>query len=105
MINVTFLDVDGVSRTVVARGGRTLMEVAVEHEVKGIDAICVGACACATCHVLIEPEWQTRVGPPGDEESELLAGVDKRRANSRLACQIEVREALDGLRVVVPAMS
>ena len=78
------------------------MEVAVQGGVEQILAECGGACACATCHVYIPPDWQSVTGPASKMESDLLAGLDNRQANSRLSCQISVTTDMDGLEVLLP---
>lgn len=79
----------------------TLMEAAVEHGVEGIDADCGGVGSCATCHVRVAREWLARVGPPGEAERDTLDFQDGADERSRLSCQIELTEALDGLVVEV----
>jgi 2Fe-2S ferredoxin len=64
MIHVTFTDSSGKSRTVEAQEGSTVMETALRQSIPGIDAECGGACACATCHVYVAPEWSEIVGKP-----------------------------------------
>jgi 2Fe-2S ferredoxin len=105
-LRVTFVQTDGVERCVDdARPGWSLMEVARANDVEGILADCGGGCACATCHVYVDPAWQEAVGLPDDIEAEMLDMVsDVRQGNSRLACQIKLDPALDGLKVsVAPA--
>src|ERR1700682_1108157 len=103
MPRVYFRDVRGETTTIATRGGLTLMEVAVQNSVSGIDAECGGACACATCHVYVDDAWSNVVGRPGLQESALLDGLDeRRRPNSRLSCQIKFVDELDGLVVTVP---
>ena len=102
MPKITFIDAQGTSRTVEAETGSTVMEVAVSHGVPGIDAECGGACACATCHVYIRPEWLDRVGPALGNEKEMLDFALDVRGDSRLACQITVSPQLDGLVVGMP---
>ena len=65
MIQITFIDNEGTSRTVEAEEGATVMETAIRNGVPGIEAECGGACACATCHVYVDPEWEAAVGPAG----------------------------------------
>ena len=79
------------------------MEVALQHGVEGIDGECGGACSCATCHVHIEDDWLGTVGVACGDEADLLSEIEERRPNSRLACQIKISDALDGIRVKVPA--
>jgi 2Fe-2S ferredoxin len=70
----------------------------LEH---GVLAICGGVCSCATCHVYVAPEWLGLLPGQQDDERELLAGLEGRQATSRLACQIRLVEALDGIRVTL----
>ena len=84
--------------------GLSVMRGAIDNNVPGIDADCGGECACATCHVYIEPEWETRVGNPveGTLEASMLSFAAVTQDNSRLSCQIEMRAELDGLVVRLP---
>ncbi len=102
-VKVTLVERDGTEVTIEdAAIGESLMVVAKGRGVDGILGECGGGCACATCHVYIEPEWQEVVGPPDVLEEMTLDGVAHIvQDNSRLGCQIMLREELDGLRVVV----
>lgn len=82
--------------------GRSVMEIARSNGVPGIDADCGGVCACATCHVYVDAAFLEKLPPMTDCEEPMLEFVDDRRTNSRLACQIEFNELLDGLRVTTP---
>ena len=103
MITVTFIDASGASRAVEAQAGSTLMETALRNGVPGIVAECGGACACATCHVYVAPEWAEIVGKPSAMEEDMLDFAADVRPNSRLSCQIKITDALDGLVVATPA--
>ena len=102
MPKIVFIQNDG--REVEASGvaGMTVMETAIKHQVTGIDADCGGACACATCHVYVEPEWVEKTGKRNPMEEDMLDFAFDVRDSSRLSCQIKVSDALDGLRVKVP---
>ncbi|HEY8518559.1 MAG TPA: 2Fe-2S iron-sulfur cluster-binding protein [Gammaproteobacteria bacterium] len=100
-VKVTYVQPDGVERVVEAAPGTTVMEAAVDNGVEGIVAECGGACSCATCHVYVEPEWLDKLPPPEPQEDGMLECVLDRRENSRLSCQIVLREDLDGLCVRV----
>lgn len=102
MPKVTFIAHDGTRSEVQAELGASLMQTAVDHQVRGIDGDCGGQCACATCHVFVTPEWQDAVGPRNAQEDGMLAFAADLRDNSRLACQIAITEALDGLVVHLP---
>lgn len=87
--------------TVEASGN--LMEALRNVGVAGIDGMCGGCCSCATCHVHIDPEMAERLAPPSDDEAMLMTGLMSYSSQSRLSCQIEVTDAIDGLRVTIPA--
>src|SRR3984957_3158364 len=103
MIHVTYTDSQGTSRTVEAQEGSTVMETALRNSVPGIDAECGGACACATCHVYVDPAWAAKVGKAEPMEEDMLDFAFDVRPNSRLSCQIRVKPELDGLVVRTPA--
>ena len=102
MPTITFITHDGTSMPVEAQNGSTVMENAVKNQVPGIEAECGGACACATCHVYVDEAWTQTVGSPEPMEEDMLDFAYDVRANSRLSCQIKVRDELDGLVVRVP---
>jgi 2Fe-2S ferredoxin len=102
MAKITFIQHNGTEQTVDGTPGMSVMETAVKNLVPGIDADCGGACACATCHVYVEPAWKGKVGPRNPMEEDMLDFAFDVRDTSRLSCQIKVSDALDGLRVHVP---
>ena len=102
MTQITFIDAQGTARTVAAEDGSTLMEAAVRNAIPGIEAECGGACACATCHVYVDPEWQDRLPAPQSMEEDMLDFAYDVRPTSRLSCQIRIRPELDGLVVTTP---
>ena len=101
MIHVTTRE--GTTRTVTADAGDTVMEAIRGAGIDELLALCGGSCSCATCHVHVAPNWIDRVGPPGQDESDLLDGASDREAGSRLSCQIAITPALDGLSVTIAA--
>ena len=98
----TFIEDNGVSHTIDIPEGWSLMEGAVKHLVPGIDADCGGACACATCHVYVDPDWLAKTGDASSMEQSMLDFANDVETNSRLSCQIKVSAALDGLVVRLP---
>ena len=82
--------------------GQSLMEAAQAHDVPGIVGECGGSLACATCHVVVDPEWAAKCGSPSDFEEAMLDLAEGRQDTSRLSCQIEASPELDGLVLVVP---
>ncbi len=81
--------------------GYTVMEAAVNNGVNSILAECGGACACATCHAYIDAAWVNKLPPMDDMEDSMLDAAYERKESSRLTCQIEVTDELDGLVVHV----
>jgi 2Fe-2S ferredoxin len=102
MARITFIQHNGTEQTVEGQNGMSVMETAVKNMVPGIDADCGGACACATCHVYVEPEWVGKSGSRSQMEEDMLDFAFDVRDSSRLSCQIKVSDQLDGLRVRVP---
>jgi ferredoxin, 2Fe-2S len=91
---------DGSRREVAGADRGSLMEL-LRTAGLPIRAECGGAMACATCHVVVNEAWRPRVGPPTDEESDLLDMSDYRQDGSRLCCQIRATAALEGLAVAL----
>jgi 2Fe-2S ferredoxin len=102
MAKITFIDSGGTSRTVDGEVGSTVMETAIKNGVPQIEAECGGACACSTCHVYIDEAWSEKVGELAPMEEDMLDFAFEVKPNSRLSCQIKVREDLDGLIVRTP---
>lgn len=102
MPKVSFTTAAGKVYEVEAKAGTTLMEAAVKNNVPGIDADCGGACACATCHVYVDPEWAGKTGKPSGMEESMLDFAEAVEPTSRLSCQIKVTAELDGLVVRMP---
>jgi 2Fe-2S ferredoxin len=100
--HITYIEHDGTRHNIDVPAGRTVMEGAVDNLVPGIDGDCGGACACATCHVHVAPEWREKLPPASELERDMLAFAQEPDADSRLACQITVTPELDGLVVRLP---
>jgi 2Fe-2S ferredoxin len=102
MAKITYVEFGGEKHEIDVDNGSTVMEGAVKNSIPGIDADCGGACACSTCHVYIDESWREKVGGPKDMEEDMLDFAFDVKENSRLACQIEVTDELEGLIVVMP---
>jgi ferredoxin, 2Fe-2S len=86
-----------------AKPGQSLMKAFVSAGVDGIAADCGGTLTCATCHVVVHEDWASELPPPkADELSMLDMTAAPRQPNSRLSCQIELTQSLDGLCVRLP---
>ena len=101
VINVT--TVAGQELSLSADNGRSIMEVVKANDLPML-AACGGALACATCHVVIDPDWYERLPPPSEDEEDLLDTAHGLTPTSRLACQILLNDGLDGIRVRLTPM-
>ncbi len=102
MAKVIYIEHNGTEHVIDVKNGLTVMEGAVKNNVPGIDADCGGACACATCHVYVGDGWLDKTGTKSAMEESMLDFAEGVKDNSRLACQIKVSDALDGLSVTMP---
>lgn len=102
MPKIVFTEPSGGRREIDAPLGITLMEAARQHGVQGVVAQCGGACACATCHVYVDPAWLARLEPREEMEEAMLETAWEPRDNSRLSCQIHITADLNGMPVTVP---
>jgi len=103
MPQIVFVLPDGERRTVDVPERLSIMLAAIDNDIPGIAAECGGACACATCHIYLDPADADRVPSASLMEREMLDGVAaERRPGSRLGCQIAITNALDGLTVHIP---
>jgi 2Fe-2S ferredoxin len=104
MPKVTYIEFSGAEHVVDVPVGLSLMRGAVSNGVPGIDADCGGECACATCHVYVDPAWLDKTGTPpaGSTEETMLSFAAAAEPNSRLSCQIPMREDLDGIILRLP---
>ena len=102
MVRITYVEFNGTRHVVDVKPGQSVMEGAVRNGVPGIDADCGGACACATCHVIVDDAWCEPTGCAADGERAMLEFAEGACERSRLSCQIKVTPELDGLVVALP---
>lgn len=99
MPKLTIITRDGVEHDIDAENGLTVMEAIRDNGIDELLALCGGCCSCATCHVMVESG--DRLTPTGEDENDLLDSSPHRAANSRLSCQLQISDDLDGLRVAI----
>ena len=102
MPKIKYIEHNGKEHEVEVPVGLSVMEGAVKNLVPGIDADCGGACACATCHVYVDPAWLDRLPPKTDMEETMLDFAQDVESGSRLSCQIQMTPELDGIVLRVP---
>ena len=104
MAKITYVEANGEQRTVDARPGQSIMEAATKNGVPGILADCGGAAACGTCRIYVEDAaYRAKLPPRSGMEDAMIDFHSDEHPHVRLACQIKVSEALDGLVVRMPA--
>ena len=102
MPTITLIEYNGQDHTIEAESGKSLMQNALDNMVPGIDADCGGACACGTCHCFVEEAWAETTGEADPMEEAMLGMRPDRAETSRLGCQIEVTDAMNGMIVRLP---
>jgi ferredoxin, 2Fe-2S len=101
MPKINVIDRSGNSKEVEAEAGLTLMEIIRDDGFDELLALCGGCCSCATCHVHVDPSFADKLPEMSEDESDLLDSSDHRNETSRLSCQVEMTDALDGLTVTI----
>lgn len=102
-IRIHFVHADGQATDITAPTGISLMQAAIQANLKGVEGDCGGLLTCATCHVMIDAPWTTRLPDMvADEDSMLDFAASAREPGSRLSCQIPLKEELDGMVVRLP---
>ena len=102
MAKITYIENSGEKHIVEVQKGLTVMEGAVANNVPGIDADCGGGMACATCHVYVKDEWFDKINKKTEGEDDMLDQAYEPKKNSRLSCQIQVTDDIDGREVYIP---
>jgi 2Fe-2S ferredoxin len=101
MAQLNIVGRDGTEKTIEGTSGWSVMENIRNAGFDELLALCGGCCSCATCHVHVNAQWLAALPPMQGDEDDLLDSSSHRRPNSRLSCQIEFGETLDGLRVQI----
>ena len=100
MARITFITRDNEAITLEAHSG-SVMELARDNNVKGIDADCGGVCSCATCHVHVEEKYFSQLEDAEEIEKDMLEFEDNANEFSRLSCQLQITESMDGMTLHV----
>lgn len=92
---------DGTEKTIEGQSGLSVMEIIRDAGFDELLALCGGCCSCATCHIHVDAAFADKVDPMSEDENDLLDSSAHRNATSRLSCQINFKDELDGLKVVI----
>ena len=103
MPRVTFVAADGTVTEATGEIGQSVMSVAVNAGIEVILAECGGACACGTCHCYVDAAWLDRLPSPAPDEAAMIECVIDPRPESRLTCQLQLSDEMDGIVLHLPA--
>ena len=101
MGKLTFINRDGTREEIDAPDGLSLLQIAHQNDID-IEGACGGSLACATCHVVVDEDWYNRLPTKSEDEEDMLDMAFGLTPTSRLCCQIEMNETIDGLIVRLP---
>ena len=93
-------DREGEQHALPARRGVTLMEILRDANLP-VEAICGGQCICSTCHVYVDENWAARLKPRSEAEQVMVEDTGHFLPTSRLACQVDYDDSLDGLSLTL----
>jgi ferredoxin, 2Fe-2S len=91
----------GEEKAIDADAGVSIMEAIRDNGIDELLALCGGCCSCATCHIYVDADDMSKLPALSEDENDLLDSSDHRNETSRLSCQIQMTNALDGLRVTI----
>jgi hypothetical protein len=100
-ITVHWKQRDGSTVKTVAVVGRSLLNVAHQHDID-LEGACAGVCACSTCHVILEQGVFDALPEASEDEEDMLDQAFGLTGTSRLGCQIILEKKHDGLLVTLP---
>ncbi len=101
MPNLIVVNRAGDETSIDAREGVSVMEAIRDNGFDELLALCGGCCSCATCHIHVDADWAAKLPAMSEDENDLLDSSDHRGETSRLSCQIQLTDALDGLKVII----
>lgn len=101
MPKLTVVTREGEEKTIEGEIGLSVMEIIRDNGFDELLALCGGCCSCATCHVHVDAAFTDKLAAMTDDENDLLDSSDHRTELSRLSCQINFSEDLDGLKVII----
>lgn len=99
---VKLIDTQGEEHELQALDGWRVMEILRDWGMF-VPPRCGGSGQCGMCHVKVDEAWQDKLHPAGELEAQVIPTLPFHDGTSRLSCQILWSDALDGLRVTLPA--
>jgi len=104
-IEIEFVDSDGDNcGRVTGKVGDNLLSLSQGIGLP-LEGTCEGQMACSTCHVIIADPFFDKLEAASEMEEDMLDLASGVRRTSRLACQIDLAEKMDGMVVQIPLES
>ena len=101
-VSITFVLPDGeTKRTVEGRVGESLLQTAHRHDLD-LEGACEGVCACSTCHLIFPTDVYDELEEPSEDEEDMLDMAFGLTETSRLGCQVNLTEDMDGITIEMP---
>ena len=102
MPKVIFVTETGEKKVVEAQIGLSILEIAHHNDID-LEGACEGSLACATCHVIVEETFYSKLDAPSDAEEDMLDLAFGLTETSRLGCQIIMTDELDNIVIRLPS--
>jgi len=96
-ITINIIDRDGKKHSLIAPTdmNMNIMELCKSYELP-VEGVCGGMAMCASCHVYVDSE--ILIEEKNADEEAMLSEAFHVKNNSRLGCQIQINEKLDGFQ-------
>ncbi len=101
-MKINVVDRLGIQHEIDADVGLPLETVITQSGIESSFGICGGACACSSCQVYVSQEDYDKLTPPADDETSVLEDTaHEAQSTSRLSCQVEVSENMEGMTFTI----
>ncbi|KAG4305610.1 hypothetical protein PORY_001166 [Pneumocystis oryctolagi] len=100
-LKCTFVTPMGERKTLTVCEGHSVLDIAHEHNID-LEGACEGSIACSTCHVIVDPEYYSKMEEQSEKELDMLDLAFGLTETSRLGCQIIMNKDLDGITLMLP---
>ena len=102
LIRLNVIDREGKKTAIDIEEGTTIRDAIEEKLFPENYGVCGGHCNCGTCHVYVDPNDFKKLKNLEEDEIEILKKFsDKPNANSRLACQVELKKEYNDMTVTI----
>jgi 2Fe-2S ferredoxin len=104
VISLTVIDREGTEHNLEAPTNMALnlMEVCKAHDLP-VEGTCGGMALCASCHVYVLSNHE--LPEPSEDEEDMLDQAFFVEDNSRLCCQIRIKDEIDNIKVQLAPVS